>query len=56
MVMNLSVNWNGFNIEDAEFMNKNQIRIDTKKVNFSSLETEFDFRREAKKLLPEAFS
>ena len=35
-------------------MNKFEIEIDFEKVNFSELETEEDFRTEAKKLLPAA--
>lgn len=35
-------------------MQKNHIRIDFTQIDLSSLETEDDFRREAKNLLPEA--
>lgn len=35
-------------------MQKNQIKIDFTQIDFSSLETEDDFRTEAKRLLPEA--
>jgi len=41
-------------IEDTESMQENQIRIDFAQVDLSSLETEDDFRTEAKRLLPEA--
>ena len=41
-------------IEDIEAMQKNQIKIDFTQIDFSSLETEDDFRTEAKRLLPEA--
>ncbi len=44
----------GLDTEDTEFMQKNQITIDFKQVDLSSLETEDDFRAEAKRLLPEA--
>ncbi len=41
-------------IENTESMQKNQIKIDFGQVDLSSLETEDDFRTEAKRLLPEA--
>jgi hypothetical protein len=44
----------GLDIENTESMQKNQIKIDFGQVDLSSLETEDDFRTEAKRLLPEA--
>lgn len=41
-------------IKNTESMQKNLIKIDFGQVDLSSLETEDDFRKEAKRLLPEA--
>lgn len=41
-------------IKNTESMQKNLIKIDFGQVDLSSLETEEDFRKEAKRLLPEA--